>query len=70
MVAQVAMEKMAKTEPQVFQAPQEPQDRQALQVLQVVAEEVHLQHREQALAKEHFVWVLATLQSPLHLGHD
>jgi H2-forming N5,N10-methylenetetrahydromethanopterin dehydrogenase-like enzyme len=69
MVAQVAMEKMAKTEPQVFQAPQEPQDRQALQVLQVVAEEVlqhHLQHQVRALAKEHFVWVRATPQSPLH----
>jgi hypothetical protein len=67
------MEKMAKTEPKVFQALQEPQDRQALQALQVVAEEVlqhHLQHREQALAKELCVWVLATLQSPLHLGHD
>jgi hypothetical protein len=84
MVAQVAMAKTAKTEPQEFQAPQEPQDLQApqepqdlqalqvlqdlqaLQVLQVVAEEVHLQHQEQALAKEHFVWVLATPQSPLH----
>jgi hypothetical protein len=47
----------------------EPQDLQALQVLQVVAEEVlqhHLQHQVRALAKEHFVWVRATPQLPLH----
>ena len=64
------MEKTAKTEPQVFQALQEPQALLALQDhLVAVAEEVHqhhLQHQEQALAKEPFVWVLATLQSPLH----